>query len=744
MITPDRVEGTDASGGGREDDDMLSALAATVLAEEQRRHAAQAANVASVDVGELSASLAGEEMQLGAVLKAGGALMLTTLFLVNLLDEFDRAAFAVLGADIQKSLSLSDTQLGLVAAIGGLVAFVGAIPLGYLADRGKRTRLLFVCMSMWAVFATLTSAVQSVLHLVLARIGTGLGKASDGPVQRSMLSDTYPLGGRTRVFAVHYLASPIGAALGPLIAGVTAALVGGEYGWRWAFVVIALPAVGVLFLVARLKEPARGQNEQMAVLGAATEADDTELPIKVGAAFAALKKIKTYYWFMAGLGVLGFAIVSAPIYINLILEDRFGLGPAGRGGLAAISGVGSIGGLLIGGRTGERFMRESPERAARLAGLGLATLGITMPLSVFMPNIALYSVVAAFGSFSVSLAIIPAMSMVAAVTPYRLRSMGFALSGVYLSLIGGVGGAVLVGGLSDAYGQQVAILLVVPPAAFLGGGLIRHGGRFVCDDLANVALEIREERLERERVASGEQFPVLQVRHLDFSYGRVQVLFDVELDLWPGEVLALLGTNGAGKSTLLKAISGLGVPDRGTVRLNGRAVTYAAPSDRVRLGLVQMSGGKAIFPEMSVADNLRAGTYTLSAYPDVARERLSRAYDLFPMLGARPDQLAGSLSGGQQQMLAMAKALLTDPEVLLIDELSLGLSPIMTEQLLGVVEQLKADGLSVVLVEQSINVALTVADRALFMEKGRIRFEGEPSELLERDDLARAVFLGGD
>jgi ABC-type branched-subunit amino acid transport system ATPase component len=236
---------------------------------------------------------------------------------------------------------------------------------------------------------------------------------------------------------------------------------------------------------------------------------------------------------------------------------------------------------------------------------------------------------------------------------------------------------------------------------------------------------------------------LLHCEGIEMAYGPVQILFGVDFDVTEGEIVALLGTNGAGKSTLLRAVSGLGVPDRGVVRLNGRAITYSSATERVRFGVVQMSGGRATFRRLSVADNLAAGAYTLALDPGLAQERIERAYRLFPILRERAAQPAGALSGGEQQMLAMAKALLLDPEVLLIDELTLGLAPVVTEQLLRVVEGLKAEGLSVVIVEQSLNVATAVADRAIFLEKGRVRFEGRPDELLDRDDLVRAIFLEG-
>jgi ABC-type branched-subunit amino acid transport system ATPase component len=237
--------------------------------------------------------------------------------------------------------------------------------------------------------------------------------------------------------------------------------------------------------------------------------------------------------------------------------------------------------------------------------------------------------------------------------------------------------------------------------------------------------------------------PLLEVREVDFSYGPVQVLFGVNLDVARGEVLALLGTNGAGKSTLLRAISGLGRVDRGQIVFDGVDITDSEPGERVRRGVVQMPGGKAIFPDLTVAENLQAASYTFIWDRPKVAERIARALELFPVLGSRMDQTAATLSGGEQQMLGLATTLLLEPTILLIDELSLGLAPVVVEQLLEIIGQLRETGLTIVIVEQSVNVALSVADRAVFMEKGAVRFEGSAADLLERDDLVRAVFLGG-
>ena len=235
----------------------------------------------------------------------------------------------------------------------------------------------------------------------------------------------------------------------------------------------------------------------------------------------------------------------------------------------------------------------------------------------------------------------------------------------------------------------------------------------------------------------------LEADEVDFSYGRLQVLFGVSLCVDAAEALALLGTNGAGKTTLLRVLAGLETPSSGRVRLNGVDVTGAEAEDLVGRGLVLVSGGRAVFADMTVDENLELQALTVRHRTDWVRQRREEIYDLFPRLAERLRQPAGSLSGGEQQQVALAKAILLDPSVLCIDELSLGLAPIVVQELLEVVRRINATGVAVVLVEQSLNIASELCTRAVFMEKGLVRFEGRPSELLERDDLARAVFLGG-
>ncbi len=237
--------------------------------------------------------------------------------------------------------------------------------------------------------------------------------------------------------------------------------------------------------------------------------------------------------------------------------------------------------------------------------------------------------------------------------------------------------------------------------------------------------------------------PFLAVRDLDASYGPVQILFGLDLDIHEGEIVALLGTNGAGKSTLFKCITGLLPPTAGSVRFAGDELRGLPTDEIAARGVVMMPGGKSVFPTLSVRDNLRLACWLKRKDPTAVREAEERVLDLFPRLADRLDQMAGNLSGGEQQMLAVSQALIPDPKLLLIDELSLGLAPTVVGQLSDVVHRIHATGLTIVVVEQSINVALRLAERAVFMEKGEFRFTGSTEDLLDRPDILRSVFIAG-
>ncbi len=236
---------------------------------------------------------------------------------------------------------------------------------------------------------------------------------------------------------------------------------------------------------------------------------------------------------------------------------------------------------------------------------------------------------------------------------------------------------------------------------------------------------------------------VLVLRDVDAAYGQVQVLFGVNLAVRRGEVLGLLGTNGSGKSTSLKVASGLLGAKAGRVIFEGDDVTGLDPVARVKRGLAMVPSGRGVFPSLTVAENLRLGGWLARRQPEFLAATTERILGLFPALQSRMGTLAGSLSGGEQQMLTIAQALYSRPRLLMIDELSLGLAPTVVSELLRVVRELAESGVTVVVVEQSLNLAVSITDRAVFMERGQVRFSGATAELSQRPDLVRSVFLGG-
>ncbi|MCU1590119.1 MAG: transporter related [Frankiales bacterium] len=231
--------------------------------------------------------------------------------------------------------------------------------------------------------------------------------------------------------------------------------------------------------------------------------------------------------------------------------------------------------------------------------------------------------------------------------------------------------------------------------------------------------------------------PALELHDIVAGYGRIEVLHGVSLAVPVGSVFALLGPNGAGKSTTLQICSGKIRPSRGCVHVAGAHVNGAAPEALSKAGVCRIPEGRGIFPNLTVAENLRMWTYATSLS---LREVQDKAYARFPRLGERRSQLAGTMSGGEQQMLAMSRALVTDPGVLLLDEISMGLAPLIVAELYEVVRALAAEGISILLVEQFARTALAVADYAAVMTQGRIAMVGQPADVA---DFVSEAYLGG-
>jgi len=232
---------------------------------------------------------------------------------------------------------------------------------------------------------------------------------------------------------------------------------------------------------------------------------------------------------------------------------------------------------------------------------------------------------------------------------------------------------------------------------------------------------------------------LLQVSELRAGYGRVEVLRGVTLDVLPGEIVALLGSNGAGKSTLNNTVCALLPAWDGEVRFGGEVLTRAHSRRVVQAGLIQVPEGRRIFPNLSVRENLELGAYARAH--ERKASNLERVFATFPRLAERERQRAGTMSGGEQQMLAIGRGLMAEPRLLILDEPSLGLSPILVEEMFTLIRRLRDDGLTVLLVEQNVGQSLEIADRAYVLDNGALRFAGTPAELLASDELRRA-YLG--
>ena len=237
------------------------------------------------------------------------------------------------------------------------------------------------------------------------------------------------------------------------------------------------------------------------------------------------------------------------------------------------------------------------------------------------------------------------------------------------------------------------------------------------------------------------QMPLLDVRGLQVAYGGIRAVKGIDLHVAPGELVALIGSNGAGKSSTLKTLAGLHPPASGEVHYDGRNLHNVAAHRRVGMGIALVPEGRAIFARLTVAENLLMGAYSRGDAPEIAAD-LARMYQLFPRLAERRDQLAGTLSGGEQQMVAMARALMSRPRLLMLDEPSMGLAPLMVQKIFETIRDIAALGMSILLVEQNARLALQVAQRGYVMESGAITLSGPAGDLLGSDVVQRA-YLGG-
>ena len=661
---------------------------------------------------------------------------LVVLSLLYFFDEFDTAAFGVLAPNIEKSFHLTDQKfVGLITINVSLIVLL-AIPVGHLADRVRRTTLVVVSGILAGVFSFATGIVGTVWLLTLARFGNGLGLLANGPVHNSLLSDYYPPPSRGPVFGDHINAMQVGAIIGPVVAGTVTSL----YGWRAAFMVLIVPILITTAVAAvKLREPVRGGTDDPEAATAAA-ADD---PVPFSEGVRTLWRVNTLRRQYYGQMFFGAGLLPLFAYLPLYLHRTFGVSPFGRGLIGALDALATLVAVRKSGSWTPGWFAKGMDVPMKRSAIALGATGVGLALLAISPWLPLAIAVSLVTFGAIGLLQPPFYAVQSLVSPARVRSLSFSFGSMFLVV--GVAGFFITGlsSISDNYGIRWGIL-VLAPFWLIGAAFLYSSSRTVGDDVASALRSLNTTvELRRQRLSAGER-SLLLCAGVNVAYDSVQVLFGVDMDVREGEIVALLGTNGAGKSTLLKAISGLVDPIGGAIFFNGHDITHSDAQKTASLGVIQMPGGRSIFPTLTVNECLRLSAWMYKRQdPDHVKAATTRVLEHFPLLRERGDQLAGNLSGGEQQMLGLGMAFIAKPRILLIDELCLGLAPTVVARLVEIVRAIHAQGTTIVVVEQSVNVALTLAERAVFMEKGEVRFSGPTKELLEREDILRSVFLEG-
>ncbi len=668
---------------------------------------------------------------------SGGQALYPLLMLVGFraVEQLDQTAFGTLGPEIRKEFHLSDggfLALVSLSLIGGLLL---TVPIAQLSDNFSRVIIAIVGAAVWAVFGLLTALAVSTVMLVLVRAAAGIGRAVITPTHNSLIADYYPPQVRVEAYGLHAMALAFGASLGPAIGGLLAYF----FDWRVPFVVFVIPSAILVLAALRMREPGRGHWEREAAGASEAVINTDEVPPSYAESIRILWQIGTLRRIWYALPFLAAAFLGLLTLASLYYDQIFHLNEAQRGLVAGLAEPVQIPVILLGVPLASRLMLKDPGLVLKMLAVVGTIMGAAWAVFALAPwlglAIAMHVLITGMAAL-LTPGIFAALSLT---IPPKVRSMGYAMGALFIAL--GAVTLLIVGQLADTYGIRGGLLIMVP-VFLIGAFILASGSSFVRQDINRVWTSTAAQAEVMLKRRAGE-VKLLLVRNVDVHYDSVQVLFNVNLEVDEGEIVALLGTNGAGKSTMLKAIAGLVEATNGAIVFDGRDMTYAPPNEVAGRGVVLFPGGQGVFPTLSVGEHLRLSTWLHRKDKAHVREATEHVLELFPILRERLDEPAGNLSGGQQQMLALGMAFIERPRLLMIDELSLGLAPAIVEQLLPIVRDISDQGTTIILVEQSVNLALTIAKTAYFMEKGEIRFHGPTAELLNRPDVLRSVFLEG-
>ena len=645
-------------------------------------------------------------------------------------------AFSVAGPDIARALEINVGNIISIVIFASFFATFVQLFVGWYADRHRRVPILAAGTFFNGVFGGLwASRATSTLTLGAPKVAGDLSELFGDVPYFSLLADYYPLEVRGRVFASVSTLRRMGQLVAVFLVG---ALVTG-IGFRSTFVIsgLCLMVIGVVTAL-KLREPVRGYMERRA-LGASDDVARTEdEPQSFGEGWRTTWGIRTLRRIFIADCILGMSgLVS--VYFGFFLAEEYGLSAWERS-LMLVPGIlaGLFGGLM-GGSMIDTFMRRQPGRVLFLIGAFQLVGTLPYALYAFTPPvwlIVLINIPIFFGSALIG----PASSVVySQVIPASIRTQGLQVFGL-AAIPGFLFAGPLFQALQDSVGYDGVFLMAIP-FGIIGALVFMSASNFFELDMrsAFASTVANEEWRRAKRSGKGK---LLVCRDVEVAYGNVQVLFGVDFDVEEGEIIALLGTNGAGKSTLLRAISGITEATAGAIVFDGRDITHMPPHEIAARNVIAMPGGRGVFPGMTVRDNLLMGNW-LNDDPASVKERMAEVFRIFPRLQERADANAGDLSGGEQQQLSLAQAFLCKPKLLMIDELSLGLSPAVVGELLEIVRRIRDSGVTIIVVEQSVNVALTIAEKAIFMEKGEVKFFGNTPDLLARPDILRAVYVKG-
>jgi ABC-type branched-subunit amino acid transport system ATPase component/sugar phosphate permease len=684
--------------------------------------------------------------------KGLGLYPLGALGVLSIVDTFQSYAFRILAPEVSATLGISKGAIAGLLAVKTFAEAMGPLPVAALtAQKARRASIIILTGVAWSIVAISTGFVTALAGLLLVLVLDGVTTASVGTLHAPFLFDSYPPEARVRATSYYFAAGQFGNVLAPALVALFATVL--ALTWRGTFVALGAISLAATVTAIGLRDPGFGRWDTEQIRSAVREKEtgkeqlqeaglaESDVMLGFFEIFRRLTLIPTIRRLLAVEIAFGVFVVPYQTFLSFFLDERWNLGPGARGIFFTALAVVSIASLAVFGRRGEAMFRQAPARVVNLASIQIAAAVVFICLAGLVPSFPL--VVVCFAISSALLAILaPALGVVIlSVIPSGMRPHAAALLSIAVA-VGGLAGAIVLGSVDSQYGIVGSMVALVVPGV-IGALILRSSAPLVPADLDRMIDETIEDEEIRQITASGKTLPMLSCRGIDFSYGQIQVLFGVDFTVEDGELVALLGTNGAGKSTLLKVVSGIGLPSAGSVRYRGADITYLDAERRLRLGITQIPGGRAVFGPMDVVENLRVFGYSMGRKRSAVDAAIEQSFAVFPRLAERKNQKASTLSGGEQQMLGLAKALMLKPKLLLVDELSLGLAPVIVAQLLDMVREINDQGTAVVLVEQSVNIALNLVEHAYFMEKGEIRFDGPARDLLKRDDLLRAVFLGG-